>query len=584
MQKVIIGWLFVLATLFTHLSAGDSPRAVIIFDASGSMWGQIDGTPKITIAKDVLKNVVSKWNPQVELGLTVYGHRSKGDCNDIESIIPVGKVDKNAMISTVMSIQPKGKTPISRSMKKVADEIKYTEEKATIILISDGKETCDPDPCATAKALKAQGVDFVTHVIGFNVDKSTDRELECIATATGGEYFSAKNATALNDAMNTITKKVEKAKPAPKPKAKKLKNNLEISATEKEGGKWVKAYHRIYKVVDGEAEDRQLTAFSSYKKEPGVRQIPVGKYVVKSEYNEFRKTTPFEVKAGEVTKLNIVMGQTGKVEISATEKEGGKWIKAYHRIYKVVDGEVEDGLTTSFDSYKRKAGERQIPVGKYVVKSVYNELRKTTPFEVKAGETTKLHIIFGQFYIESKCPDMSEKVSYEVYASSGRLVIEESKPCNKKLKLTLEDGDYSVEAKIASGKKEVSFTLGRGKPNSLTIDLTNLDHKDEIEADSPEPTATGTTPEAKEALPTEEPKEQRIDDKEQMKQVTNLLNTLGGSVSEKDAKDLQKAGAMLKVLGGIIGASGKKAENTKESVENDKEFDEMEKDLDMYTK
>ena len=167
MQKWFIGFVLVFATLFTNVMAEDNPRAVIIFDASGSMWGQINGKAKIEIARDALKNVVKEWNPNVELGLTVYGHRKKGDCNDIETVIPVGKVDKNNVIRTVMAIKPKGKTPISRSLRKVADEIKYTEEKATIILISDGKETCDPDPCGTAKELEKEGIDFVTHVIGF---------------------------------------------------------------------------------------------------------------------------------------------------------------------------------------------------------------------------------------------------------------------------------------------------------------------------------------------------------------------------------------------------------------------------------
>ena len=160
MKKIFLGFVLVFATLFTSVMAEDTPRAVIIFDASGSMWGQIKGVSKIEIARDALKNVVKEWNPDVELGLTVYGHRSKGDCNDIETIIPVGKIDKNRVIKTVMSIKPKGKTPISRSMRKVADEIKYTEEKATIILISDGKETCDPDPCGTAKELEKEGIVF----------------------------------------------------------------------------------------------------------------------------------------------------------------------------------------------------------------------------------------------------------------------------------------------------------------------------------------------------------------------------------------------------------------------------------------
>ena len=78
-------------------------------------------------------------------------------------------------------------------------------------------------------------------MIGFHVDQKTDEQLECIASATGGEYFSAKNATALNEAMRSIVKKVEIVEPVkkvePKPVVKKLKNNLVIGATEKEGGR-----------------------------------------------------------------------------------------------------------------------------------------------------------------------------------------------------------------------------------------------------------------------------------------------------------------------------------------------------------
>jgi len=237
MKKWLLNFMIGIVFFTNALVAEDYPQAVIIFDASGSMWGQIEGKTKIEIARETLKNVVKEWNPAVHLGLTVYGHRSKGNCDDIETVIPVGVVDKEKLIATVISIQPKGKTPISRSLRKVANELKYTEEKATIVLISDGMETCDPDPCETAKGLEKEGIDFVTHVIGFDVDKKTDEQLQCIASATGGEYFSAKNATALNDAMKIIAKKVEKAEP--KPVANTLENNIEISASETENGKWI---------------------------------------------------------------------------------------------------------------------------------------------------------------------------------------------------------------------------------------------------------------------------------------------------------------------------------------------------------
>ena len=50
-----------------------------------------------------------------------------------------------------------------------ADSLRYTENAATVILVSDGIETCNPDPCAAAQILAETGVDFTAHVIGFDV-------------------------------------------------------------------------------------------------------------------------------------------------------------------------------------------------------------------------------------------------------------------------------------------------------------------------------------------------------------------------------------------------------------------------------
>jgi len=49
----------------------------------------------IETPRDSLTNLINDWNQDVSLGLIAYGHRKKGDCNDIEIIIPVGDVDKS---------------------------------------------------------------------------------------------------------------------------------------------------------------------------------------------------------------------------------------------------------------------------------------------------------------------------------------------------------------------------------------------------------------------------------------------------------------------------------------------------------
>ena len=198
-----------LLNLLLSLSVNAADKAIIVFDASGSMWGQLEGKTKIAIAKETLADVVTNWNEEKQLGLLAYGHRRKGDCKDIETLVPVGKIDKASMISKVKKINPKGKTPISASIRMAADELKFTEDNATIILISDGKETCNADPCETAAELEKLGVNFTAHVIGFGVDKETSEQLQCIAANTGGLYFPANNSEQLNDALKQV---VEKAK------------------------------------------------------------------------------------------------------------------------------------------------------------------------------------------------------------------------------------------------------------------------------------------------------------------------------------------------------------------------------------
>ena len=475
-MKKLLSFILVLIMFSTSLLAQSKPQAVIIFDASGSMWGQIDGKAKITIAKDALNSVVKEWSLDVELGLTAYGHRKKGDCNDIEALVPVGKVDKKKIISLVKKIQPKGKTPIARSLRKVAEELKFTEEKATIILISDGKESCDANPCDVAKELEKKGIDFVTHVVGFNVDKKTDKELECIAKVTGGEYFSAKNATALNAAMKTIVKKVEKVEPKPKV----LKNNIKITAKEKVGGKEVEANHDIYKQdEENNLGERMTSSFWSRKEEPAFQHLLVGKYILKSHYNKFTKETPFEVKAGVVTKVNVVFGETSTVEIISLEKEGGKWIKASHNIYKLDDdNEVGERMTSSFWSRKKEAGIQKLPVGKYILKSDYNEFNKETTFELKADEVTKLNVVFGQTgKVEVTA---TEKEGGKWIRASHYIYIEEdgeagerigSAHSNKKSagvdKLPV--GKYVLVSGYNKFKKETPFEIKAGEMTKINI-------------------------------------------------------------------------------------------------------------------
>ena len=194
---------------------GEETRSVVfILDGSGSMWGQISGKSKIEIAKEVMADLIDQVPADFQTGLMVYGHRRKGDCKDIEMVIPVGPHNPAAMKAQVQKISPRGKTPLSHAVQQAAQALRYTEQRATVVLVSDGLETCYDDPCALASELAMSGVDFTVHVIGFDVSQEDQERLRCVADKTGGLFLAAGNAASLREALLKTVDKV-KEKPAP---------------------------------------------------------------------------------------------------------------------------------------------------------------------------------------------------------------------------------------------------------------------------------------------------------------------------------------------------------------------------------
>jgi len=260
-----------------------------ILDGSGSMWGRVEGKLKIQATKEVMTTLLNETPDDVQCGIMVYGHRKKGDCSDIEMIIPIGTLNKESAIAKINRITPKGKTPISDSIAMAVDKIKGSEYSSTIVLVSDGIETCGKDPCALTKSLKESGINFVMHVVGLGVKSGAVKQLACIAEAGGGEYFSTSNATDLMDALNQIKKSVVEKKeikveptPEPAPIEQKIsKKSTSIRITAKGPGTislkhdaWLKP-PRYWKLIDPETgeEKARFSGLDDQLVPPGEYQI-----------------------------------------------------------------------------------------------------------------------------------------------------------------------------------------------------------------------------------------------------------------------------------------------------------------------
>lgn len=198
------------ATISTTAAAQDSTGTVLVLDGSGSMWGQIDGEAKITIAQQAVGAILDDFPQDQRLGLTLYGHRQEGSCRDIQTIVAPALGTASEVRTAVNNIRPLGKTPMTDAIIAAAETLDYTNQTATVILVSDGVETCNPDPCAAARRLDDAGVNFTAHVIGFDVDDPIALgQMQCIAYETGGRFLRAADATELKDAIATVAAEPE---------------------------------------------------------------------------------------------------------------------------------------------------------------------------------------------------------------------------------------------------------------------------------------------------------------------------------------------------------------------------------------
>ena len=183
-------------------------RAVeIILDASRSMWGRIDDEPKMTIAQNTLLDAVD-WMPEdLNLALRAYGNASASEannCTDSTLLVPFGTEGRDDIRTAISELKPRGQTPIAYALNQAAQDLDGLTSERSMVLVTDGIESCDGDPIEAATKLRAQGITI--HVIGFGLGKTEDEDaasLAMIANAGGGKYVSVDSAAELKSALQS---------------------------------------------------------------------------------------------------------------------------------------------------------------------------------------------------------------------------------------------------------------------------------------------------------------------------------------------------------------------------------------------
>lgn len=206
MKSILLLVACLFGSLFTlHAQEPSLSPIIFIYDASGSMWGQMDGKYKMQIAGKVLTEALDRLPPRQPLGFVAYGHRREKDCRDVEFLVGMDNTDKQPLREAIGEIKPLGRTPLAYSATQVIDQLRTSKVRATIILITDGIESCDGDLCEVIRQARAEGIDFKLHIIGFGLKDDETEALRCAAAAGDGQYHDAANAGSLKLGLEEAT-------------------------------------------------------------------------------------------------------------------------------------------------------------------------------------------------------------------------------------------------------------------------------------------------------------------------------------------------------------------------------------------
>src|SRR5690349_20359851 len=239
------------------LPASAETNVLFIVDASGSMKKAAGGESRMDAAKRVLGDTLRGMPKEARLGLLVYGHRRAKDCKDIELVAPIGADDAATIANQIQTLQPKGETPIAAAIEQAARSFAALKGQSnSIVLVTDGVEECNGDPCAAAKAVASAGFDLKVNIVGFTLSQKEREAIECVAKQTGGVYYDAKDAKALTTALAQVRQQVVQA-PPPAPAAPPPPENL-LSA--EAGGQVIAAPDAEWaKIVSGKEADYVYT-------------------------------------------------------------------------------------------------------------------------------------------------------------------------------------------------------------------------------------------------------------------------------------------------------------------------------------
>ncbi len=194
--ELITKCLLCLCTFCFVLNSHSQERTRILFlvDASLSMKNEWKGGSKWEVAKAALQQIADSIAlvPNCETGMRVFGHlypEPDKNCHDSRLEVRIDSSNTRSIKKKLEEIRPKGITPLVYSLEKSVNDFAGIPAKNVIIVITDGEDACNRDPCSVALLLQKNNITLRPYIIGMALQGKNIDEMQCM-----GKLYNTNSA------------------------------------------------------------------------------------------------------------------------------------------------------------------------------------------------------------------------------------------------------------------------------------------------------------------------------------------------------------------------------------------------------
>ncbi|MFN0218049.1 MAG: vWA domain-containing protein [Hyphomicrobium sp.] len=470
--------------LMPSARAADAPSTMLVIDGSGSMWGRLepDRRAKIDHVRDLLTATLAAA-PAARVGVASYGHRRRGDCSDAEVIAGLAAPRETAT-DALAQLNPRGKGPLVAGLTAALADVGPTRP-ASLIVITDGADNCQQDACAAAVGFAASAPGVPIHMVTVGVDPTDAPRLACIAKATGGTLFEARDpetlATAIDAAVKLARLTPDTAAAAPETANITGRSTLKATLTLADGSGALAypAQWRLFKSGSttplAETESAELTV----RLEPGA-------YDIEAEAGGIKSRESVEINASEQKVATLALDAARLTVKAANAKGGAASPTATVSIAK--DGDAAGAANQILVAHR---GEVDIilPPATYKLAIADDAITRNETVELAAGDAKTLDVVLdaGRLELSATGADGAplDDVAYAISAddpesADGRREVARSRaPMSD---FTLGAGTYYVEAISGAGvvRERVAVSAGETVTRTLSMPLVPVNISSQI--------------------------------------------------------------------------------------------------------